>query len=312
MSQTEGNKKFEENKKKVFADQLRGLISDYEKKAEEKLSQQKLADYIPVARETISHWLRGKSYPGEEAIARLCKFFAVPPNYFSANQYEEGLTMLDERIHDTLQRECENTARKIELGSGFYAFIKENPALADVVVGASWVDAILQSCSPDVPAMPDHTFQIEGRAGVKIYPPAEVLYMLAVVQRDLKEYALFLLQKWAKVIDDSHEEIKKRGAISVGPRGQFDSSGKEYVSALERFSLELRGHGSLTPSSSLLVQMYDMCMPKYQDAMMDAAHDVLHESRKKDPKAQKVREAARKARMTGKTVNECLSEETEG
>lgn len=311
MTQKRQDKEFEENRKKEFAKKLCRLISDYEKKTQKKLSQQQLADFIPVARETISYWTNGKSYPGEDAIDRLCAFFGTPPNYFSVSQSEDGLTLLEKGIHDKLQRECEQTAHHIELGSGFYAFIKENPALADVVVGASWVDAILQSCSPDVPAMPDHTFQIEGRAGVKIYPPAEVLYMLAVVQRDLKEYALFLLQKWSKVIHESHDDLQKRGEITETDQGYFDASGREYIPACERFSLELRGHGSLTPRSSLLVQMYDQSLPQYQKMMLDKAHDVFRESRKEDPKAQKVRAAARRARMTGKTVNECLNEETE-
>ena len=144
---------FENNKKKMFAEALRDLIKDYGKERGEKLTQEVFAEKMGVARETISYWLNGKSYPGTEAIEKMTIFFALPQNYFKAIGEEEGLTLTSKKTHDDLQREAEETADKIGLKSGMYAFIKENPALADAVVSLSWIDAYLQSVNPDVPEL---------------------------------------------------------------------------------------------------------------------------------------------------------------
>ncbi len=301
---------FENNKKKMFAETLRDLIKDYEKQHGEKLTQEVFAEKMGVVRETISYWLNGKSYPGTEAIDRMCTFFALPHNYFSTIGEDEGLTLTSKKMHDDLQREAEETANKIGLKSGLYAFIKENPALADAIVAASWVDAGLQSFNPNVPELPDHTFQIKASSGVKIYPPDEVLYMLRVVQRDLEEYALFLIQKWSKVIQEAMDDKQGRGVLYDG----YDAAGNEFVSAKQRYHLELKGQSSLTPGSSLIADIYKLAAPDGQRAMIKAAQSVFHEYRKKDPKAQKVRKAVTKARISGKPlppVDEILKDETE-
>lgn len=293
---------FEDNKKKIFAEQLRCLMSEYEKSNGKKLTQAELAEQIPVARETISYWLSGKSYPGSDALERLRDIFALPRNYFSNQSYDDGWTLIDKQSHDNLQREAEETARNIGLSPGLFAFIKESPALADAVVSASWVDGTIQSLSPDVPELPDHTYQIKASSGVKIYPPADVLYMLRVVQRDLSEYALFLIKKWSKVIDDTIKDAQRRGELSDTDCGCFDASGNEFVSAVDRYWLELKGRGSLTPGSSLIVDMYEKSKPEGQSAIIKASRNVFHEYRKKDPDAQRVRKAVRKAIKTNTPV----------
>ena len=287
---------FENNKKKIFAEQLRNIMKEYGKKHGARITQEDLAEVVGVARETISFWLRAKSYPGAEYIKKLSKFFVVPPQYFEG--IEEGQTLVDERIHKALEDEAEKTARKIGLSSGLVTFIKENPTLADAVVAASWVDAGLQSFSPNVPELPENTFQIKASSGVKIYPPDEVLYMLRVVQRDLEEYALFLIQKWSKIIQEAMDDRKARGVLYDG----VDAAGNEFVSAKQRYHLELKGQSSLTPGSSLLADMYKLVDPKGQQAMIKAAQSVAHEYRKKDPKAQKVRKAVRSVMGTDKPV----------
>jgi len=313
MSQIDSKKKkeFTDNKKKLFPEQLRSLIDEYGKARGKKLTHAELAKQIPVARETISYWLSGKSYPGTEVIKRLTEIFALPPRYFE--YYDDGMTLIDERTHNNLQREAEETAQHIGLSPALFAFIKENPALADAVVSASWVDAYLQSLDKNVPELPDHTYQVKASSGVKIYPPAEVLYMLRIVQRDLTDYALFLIQKWSKIIHDKHKESLTIGEVSETARGSFDSSGNEYMSPLECYSLELRGRSSLTPGSSLLVDMYKNMSHEGQKAMIDKAYDVFHEYRKTDKKAQLIRKAVRKSIQTGTPVPplaEILKDET--
>ncbi len=118
--------------------------------------------------------------------------------------------------------------------------------------------------------------------------------MLRVVQRDLSEYALFLIQKWVKVIRDAHNQEKGK-EISIGPYGWRTEDNVEFTPAASRFMLEMKGRSSLTTGASYLVDMYNGMTPNEQEHLLNETHKAYRESRKKNPKAQKVRKAVREA-----------------
>ena len=305
---------FEENGKKMFSDQLKSVMKTWEKTNGKKLSHAKLANEIHVARETVSRWLRCESCPldDENTLKSLCEFFKVPRAFFSKSNYDKGWTMVSEETHKELQADCAATAKKIGLSESFVRFVKETPSLSDSVISASWIDAGMQSLSPEVPET-GNLFQFSSSSGVKIYPSDEALYMLRVVQRDLTEYASFLIQKWSKVIDDAHKkEMGKEW--ETGNYTVRAHSGEEYTSTCERFAFELRGRGSLTPGASLLVDMYNGMTGDEQEKLLRETHKAFRESRKKNPQAQKIRKAVREAMQTGDPVpplSEILSAETD-
>ncbi|MBQ6513743.1 MAG: hypothetical protein IJI09_03390 [Clostridia bacterium] len=136
------------------------------------------------------------------------------------------------------------------------AYLKSNPEIADSIIASSWVDGLMQSLSPNVPQLPDHVFQFVSNSNVKIYPSEEDLYMLRLVQHDLTEYALFLIQKWSKVIKDSHNQDSKDRERYLGTYGWRTASGKEYTPAADRLALELIGRGSLSTGASMLVNRF--------------------------------------------------------
>ena len=195
-------------------------------------------------------------------MKRLAEFFCVSPNYFLGN---EGLTRVDPEMHEEFEKSREETAAQIGLSLPFVEFVKNTPALADAVMLASWVDCGHQSISPDVPDT-GNLFQFVSSSGTKVYPSVDALFMLRVVQRDLEEYAAFLIKKYSRWI----EESMKQG------------SGKSFSSASSRFWRELRGMGSLSPEEARLVDSFrDADENGQKEFMIQAAH-VTHKRRKKD------------------------------
>jgi len=294
---------FEENRKIKFSKKLKVLIEKWEEANGKPLSQGMLASHVNAARETVNSWLTGRNFPSKAAIDDLCKFFSVPPEYFNPEPESiEEFILLDEGMHKKLSGECEQTARRIGLDFSLVQFLKNNPVLADSVVRVSWVDALLQPHDKDIPDSPDGSpFQFTSSTGVKIYLPAEVLYMLRVVQRDLSEYAAFLIEKWSKVIETAHKESMGK-VMFEGPSGTHFETGEEYTSASKRFALELMGRGSLTPGASHIVDMYNQMTGREQEQLISSTRKAFHESRKNNPQAQKVRKAVRKAKETNKPV----------
>ena len=297
---------FEENKKKGFAKKLKTLVEKWEEANGETLTQGRLAPHVHASRETVNSWFTGRNYPSQAAIDDLCSFFSVPPEYFNQTAIED-MILLDENLHRQLSGECEENARRIGLDSSLVQFLKNVPAIADSIVSVSWVDALLQPDDPDIPDNPDGSpFQFSSSTGVKIYLPPEVLYMLRVVQRDLTEYAAFLVQKWGKVIQTAHKESFgtewAEGRYTTRAKSGKGYTGKEYVSASQRFALELKGRGSLTPGASLIVDMYNGMNGQEQEKLISETQNAFHESRKKNPQAQKVRQAVREAMKTNKPV----------
>lgn len=288
---------FEENKRRMFKEKLKELKTGWEEIHKCKLTQEKLANAVYVTRETVSGWYNGKSYPPEETQKRICDFFKVPDRYFTRYNYDNGMTEIDERTHENLEENCEETAHDIGLSLPFISFLKENPAISDEIVSACWVDAYMQSFSPSVPLMEDKTFQFVSSSNTKVYPSPEVLHMLRVVQRDLSEYALFLIQKWVKVIKEAHEQEKGK-EMSMGPYGWRTENGDEFTTAASRFALEMKGRGSLTTGASYLVDLYNGMTGNDQEQLLSHARKALHESRKNNPKVQKVRKAIREAMNT--------------
>ena len=200
MSEFETSKRFEENRKKVFAAQLKDLMEKWKETTGKKLTQAKLAEHVHVDSKTVSRWLSGETYPlnDENAMRILCDFFKVPHDYFGKSA-ALGLSLTEKSIHDRLDNGCHKLAERIGLSSSFVEFIKGNPDAADKIISLSQYSEILQSDSPDVPELPDKVFQfVSSVTGVKIYPSEAVLRMLRVIQRDVEEYTGFLLDKYAK------------------------------------------------------------------------------------------------------------------
>lgn len=241
---------FEENKRKRFSDTLRQLYRHWRENVDPKLSQEKLAEELYVARETVSGWLNGRQYPQPDMIVKLAAYFHVPPGYLSGEELHQGLTLLDEKAHKELEARCESVAERIGLSPAFVSFIKENPALSDLIVSLCWVNPAVQSLDPAVPELKENTFQFVSSSGVKVYLPDDVLQMLRCVQEDLSEYLPFLFQKHRKVIDDFFDDH----------RGAPPSS---------RYDLIRRGMGGLSEVEAAMVDIYRL-------------HPGISESRKGD------------------------------
>ena len=64
----------------------------------------------------------------------------------------------------------------------------------------------------------------------------------------------------------------------------------------------MRGRSSLTPGASLLVDMYNGMTGHEQQKLISDTQDAFRESRKKNPQAQKIRKAVRKAMNDGTPV----------
>ena len=285
---------FEDNKRKMFKSKLKELKNGWEKANNQKLTQEKLANVVFVTRETVSGWYNGKSIPPEETQKRICSFFHVPDKYFDQLDDDTGMTEIDENTHNELEEDCEKYAKEIGLSFPFISYLKESPAISDEVVSACWVDAYKQSFSPSVPLMEDKTFQFVSSSNMKVYPSPEVLHMLRVVQRDLSEYALFLIQKWVKIIIDAHEQEKGK-EIYKGPYGYRTENGDEYTPAASQYALEMKGRSSLTTGASYLVDIYNNMTANDQERLLNEARKAYHESRKNNPKAQKIRKAVRES-----------------
>ena len=271
---------FEENKKKVFAKKLKGLMKAWSQKNGRKLTQDMLASKLFVSRETVSAWLNEKNYPPKGTIQMICKFFSVPENYFrprfiynDEEFYDESLLM-DEEYHIRLGKQCEKAAQDIGLNPAFLQFIKDSPTIQDRIMVVSEMSD--SECPCEIVRMPDNpderlrVYQFAGSNGEKVYLPQDVLSMLRVVQRDLLEYAEFLVNKWSKVFEDIYEcnEGKEWHHHFPCSRAQ---SGEERNTTSNRFFNEMKGMGSLTWSESVLVDMYRLKSPEEQDKMvMDA------------------------------------------
>ena len=230
---------FEENRRKRFSEALKKLYQERKKNADPKLSQEKLAEELFVARETVSGWMNGKQFPQPDMIVKLESYFNVPPGYFSSKKERKGLTLIDEKAHSVLEEECERYAKMIGLSPAFVSFIKESPGLSDLIVSLCWVNAETQSLDPSVPEIKENVFQFVSSSGVKVYLPKEVMQMLRNVQEDLSEYLPFLLQKHGKVIDEYFTANKGKG-----------------VNPVSRYALIRRGMGGLSDVEAAMVDMY--------------------------------------------------------
>ena len=197
-----GMTQFEANRRKEFSLILRQLMDKWKVDHGKKLSQEALGYVLHVSRTTVNHWLSGKQYPAEDSLIRLADFFSVPVSFFSDGGRPHELTRTNEEAHRILEEQCRSAADKYGLSPAFVSFIKENPDIVDLILKASWVSTEAQSVDPSVPEMEGSLFQIVGRSGVKIYPPAEVLLMLSLVQREAIEAIQFFIQKRMGTITD--------------------------------------------------------------------------------------------------------------
>ena len=230
---------FEENRRKRFSEALKKLYQDRKKNVDPKLSQEKLAEELFVARETVSGWMNGKQFPQPDMVAKLETYFNVPPGYFSSKEERKGLTLIDEKAHSVLEEQCERFAERIGLSPAFVSFIKESPAMSELIVSLCWVNADTQSLDPSVPEIPENIFQFVSSSGVKVYLPKEVMQMLRSVQEDLSEYLPFLLQKHGKVISEYYNINKCKG-----------------IEPASKYALIRRGMGGLSDIEAAMVDMY--------------------------------------------------------
>lgn len=228
---------FEENRRKRFSEALKKLYQERKKNVDPKLSQEKLAEELFVARETVSGWMNGKQFPQPDMIVKLESYFNVPPGYFSSKEERKGLTLIDEEAHSVLEEQCERFAERIGLSPAFVSFIKESPALSDLIVSLCWVNPKIQSLDPSVPEIPENVFQFVSSSGVKVYLPKDVMQMLRNVQEDLSEYLPFLLQKHRRVIDEYYSS--HRG-----------------IEPASKYALIRRGMGGLSDVEAAMVDMY--------------------------------------------------------
>lgn len=246
---------YDDNRKMIFAARLKKLMKDWEKGNNEPLTQKRLAEKLHYSRKSVNGWLTEKRIPDKKTIAELCGFFSVPADYFSVQLEDE--IFVNESWHKELAAEAETTALNIGLSANFLQFIKENPSLADAVLSHARYDALIQSDSPAVPENKGCPYQFIGSNGEKIYLPEEMLLLLRIVQRDLIEYAGFLIQKWSKLISEAHKEASLGGGVFESSFGSyFEKTDKEYTPAKVKLINELNGYGSLSGSAAHIVRWY--------------------------------------------------------
>ena len=271
---------FEENKKKVFAKKLKGLMQAWGQKNGRKLTQDMLASKLFVSRETVSAWLNEKNYPPKGTIQMICKFFSVPENYFEPrpilieDEFEDDSILMDEKHHIRLAKQCDEIAQKIGLNPAFLQFIKDSQSIQDQVMSVCVVNGFEQPYTkgviPDNPDEKLRAYQFVGSDGDKLYLSEDVLCMLRVVQRDLLEYADFLVRKWSRVLEELYDKHDGKEWNHGFPCTRSES-GEELITPPSRFSNELKGRGSLSFGESMLVDMYRLKSPEEQDKMvMDA------------------------------------------
>lgn len=285
---------FSENRKLIFAKQLKAIMVNRKDENGKKLSQASLARILFVERETVSRWINGKNCPLNDSLimSKLCDYFHVPPEYFTSIDYEEeGLTIIDKEMHKRLNEACETTAKQIGLESSFVRFLKSNPKYADIIIRYSSVDCILQSFSPSVPKLEENTYQFISSSGEKIYPSDDVLYMLRVIQRDVYDQINYLLHKYCKVFEVYN---KKKQAISDKAKTNYTEtiarrgcvidingvSGIEYPKPpLNVFFDMLRGRDDLSIDENHMLELYRSINEKGKDSIYEA----LIQERKKHP-----------------------------
>jgi len=253
---------FDENRKSVFSKKLRSLMEGY-KKTHEKFTQGDLASAINASREAVVGWFNEKFYPSDTYISALCEFFGVPPTYFEPEEGE--LIFTDEQRHRDLEALCRRNADYVGLSVSLLQFIKERPGLADLVISASWVNPVVNPPDSKVPNT-DSPFQFESSSGVRIYLPDEVIYMLRLVQRDLEEYAGFLIRKYSQTISD----YRRPSAGQDRPQ----------QSPLTSFSLDLEGASGLTPDEYSVVSMVRLMDEKGRIELAKQAAHIVHRQRK--------------------------------
>ena len=257
------NPQFEENRKSAFAKKLRALMDGWSESHGKRLTQDALADAIHASRFTVTNWLNEKAYPSDSAFPDLCSFFGVPPTYFDPEESE--LIFTDEQRHRDLDDLCRRNARHVGLSDSLLQFIKERPGLADLVISASWVNPVINPPDSKVPNT-DSPFQFESSSGVRIYLPDEVIYMLRLVQRDLEEYAGFLIRKYSQTISD----YRRPSAGQDRPQ----------QSPLTSFSLDLEGASGLTPDEYSVVSMVRLMDEKGRIELAKQAAHIVHRQRK--------------------------------
>lgn len=229
-----------------------------------KLTQDALASAINASRFTVTSWLNEKAYPSDSAFPDLCKFFGVPPTYFDPEEGE--LIFTDEQRHRDLEALCRRNADYVGLSESLLQFIKERPGLADLVISASWVNPVV---NPPDSKIPDSSsvFQYESSSGVRIYLPGEVLSMLRLVQRDLEEYAGFLIRKYSQTIIDYHRPSAGQDRPQQSPTTSF--------------SLDLEGVSGLTPAEFSVVSLVRRMDEKGKAELAEQAAHIVQRQRKR-------------------------------
>ena len=250
---------FKKNRNLAFAKKLRSLMKDRKSDRGKSVTQEELASAIFSSRSAVAKWLSGENYPSDSSLASLCEFFGVPPTYF--DPAEDELIYTDEQRHRDMENLCRRAAAHIGLSESLLRFIKESPGLADLVISASWVNPVI---NPPDSKVPDNgsAFQFESSSGVRIYLPDEVIYMLRCVQRDLEEYAAFLIRKYSRTIVDAHK-----------------SSGGN-VSPSVSFALDLDGMASLSPDESSMISIFRLLDEKGKKELAKQAAHIAHKNRK--------------------------------
>jgi len=184
---------FDKNAMSLFADRFGKLVD--RKKETEKISMDKLADELKISKPTLYRWKNGETMPNPGSLSLICEYFSVPKNYFAPDAKDR--IFFDHAFHEQQHKEDAEFAKNIGLSVNFVAFLKENPALADAIISASYVDASDSSFSESIPET-DSPFQFVSSSGVKIYLPFMVLDVLRDIQKEISDYALYFIQKRIK------------------------------------------------------------------------------------------------------------------
>lgn len=69
--------------REIFRKNFRDLLN------ETKTMQRDLADYAGVSFQTVSAWVKGRSYPRADAMEKICKFFGIKQSALTEEHHKE-------------------------------------------------------------------------------------------------------------------------------------------------------------------------------------------------------------------------------
>lgn len=190
-------KKSEENdiwtkaSKEYAIRKAKDLVRDWQQEQKSKgepWRREDLAEKLHCHRNTLDHWLNGKT-PLD--VQLFCEWFKVNPSFFVAKNLDE-LDIVDETHHKMMQSNSAELASQYGVSKTFLWYLKSDQQIQDEILNHQPTDAILNSFDPNVPDV-GSPYQFVNSNGEKAYLNEYTMPLLGEIEPKVKEYIRFLL-----------------------------------------------------------------------------------------------------------------------